>query len=116
MDKSKALKRTVKYLSMSKDPQINRLIIRRCPDGVFKALSNAALNAARGQVKLQSRQKKLFAKHRNWFTRMCDVRVPIKTKRMITLQSGNGLFAAIIPILLSAIFSTIGTQFLPGRK
>ena len=52
------LKRTSKYLRPWKPPQRISRIIAKCPDNLRKSISDGAINAARGEVSLKTKQKK----------------------------------------------------------
>jgi len=54
-------KRTVKYLSVVRDPKVYNSIVKTAPDAVIKSICDAALNVQRGdRVSLKPSQKALF--------------------------------------------------------
>ncbi len=106
---SKELKHYIKFLISCKDKNILEFILKNAPNSVIKAISNAALNALRGEVHLTSHQKKQFAKHRALFKGLSKKSVSLKNKRQI-IQRGNGF--GIIPTLLAVVLSSLGPLFL----
>ena len=110
----KTIKHGVKWLADGQDPKVLKSYIRKAPDGVIKAIANAALNAKQGKINLTKAEKKLFAKHRGEFSRLVDQKRTVKSKRRL-LQSGRGIAAIIAPIL-GAVISAIGSRFIPGNN
>ena len=58
---SKVVKLTIKFISVAPDSEVVRAVLLIAPDGVIRAISNAALNA-----------------------RECDVRIPRRLKQLLT--------------------------------
>lgn len=110
--KKQHLKRTIKFLSQCHDPKVVAKIIRDSPKGVIKGICNAALNAAKGQIVLKRKHKKVLAAHRSQIHSLIQTGGGIDQKRKILVQRGGLLWGQIIPPLLSAVLSTIGTKFL----
>jgi len=100
-------RRIFKLLAVCKDPNIYNVLLKRAPEKVIKLICNAAVNASRGEVHLTPAQKKLFAKHRHLFQQLTTRQVSIESKRKLLNQRGNGL--PLIPILLSAVLSSLGS-------
>ena len=105
-------KRIVKFLAVCKDPHIHRLVIRRSPDGVIKAICNAALNVQRGDIELSEKQKAQLRRHRSVFKALVSRKVSIKRKRAV-LQKG-GFLPFLLP-LIGAIAPAILGAILPKR-
>lgn len=110
--KKQNLKRTIKYLSQCHNPKVVASIIRDSPKGVIKAVCNAALNAAKGQIVLKRKHKKLLATHRNQIHSLIQTGGSVDQKRKLLVQRGGLLWGFIIPPLLSAVLGSIGTKFL----
>ena len=68
--KDPILKRTIKYLTTCKHPEIISSIIAKSPDNVITWMCEAALNAARGELSLKPKDKKILASHRKLIERM----------------------------------------------
>ena len=106
-------KRTVKYLSVCRNPQAYKTVINSSPDSVVKSICNAALNVQRGdRVSLNSKQKALFRKHNTDIAKLASKAVPLKRKRKILTQRGGAFF---IPALIGAALSGLGS-LLFGNK
>lgn len=100
-----ATKRTIKYLSICKDPAAFRQVVQRAPEAVIRTICNAALNAEQGDVALSKVQKKLFRVHRKKIATLSSPRYSIPTKRK-TVQRGGFFF---VPAILSAVLGSIGS-------
>ena len=46
----KVVKRTIKIFSVAPDSEVVRAVIKKAPDAVIRAISNAAVNACQGAV------------------------------------------------------------------
>lgn len=108
-----SLKRTIKFLATNTHPQITKLILQKANTDVIKSISNAALNAYKGNIKISPINRAKFAKHRKVFEALLNRHVPITKKRKLLVnQKGGFAFAPLIPILLSTVISAIGSAFL----
>ncbi|KAF0138367.1 MAG: hypothetical protein FD143_3670 [Ignavibacteria bacterium] len=108
--KGKSLKHTIKYLSGCKNSQLISQIIGKSPDNVTKSICNAALNAAQGSVRLNRNQKRVLSRNRQFVNKLIQRGDPISKKRKILVQSGGNLLALVIPTILSAVLSSIGSR------
>ena len=99
------VKRTVKYLSVCRNPKILREILRTAPDGVIKAICNVALNALKGDVKLSATQKSLFRRHKSVILGLCSKKSSLKQKRKLLQQKGGAFFLAP---LIKGVLSLLG--------
>jgi hypothetical protein len=91
------VKRTVKYLSVCRNPKVLREILRTAPDGVIKAISNIALNALKGDVNLNASQKRLFRRHKATILGLCSKKKSLKQKRKLLQQRGGAFF--LLPLI-----------------
>jgi hypothetical protein len=98
-------KRTVKYLTICRDPKAFRSVVCSASDRVIKAICNAALNVERGEIRLSKRLKRLFRQHRKQISKLTSLRVSLKSKRKILQQQGSGFF---IPALIGAAVQGLG--------
>jgi hypothetical protein len=98
-------------LSINHQPQVSKLILEKANSDVIKSISNAALNAYKGKVKLSPSSRKRFAAKRKQFEKLIDRKVPIAAKRKLLLNQRGGAFG-LIPLLLSSVIGTIGSAFL----
>lgn len=105
--KGKALKRTIKFLSVCKNPKIIAHIISKSPDNVIKSICDAALNAAQGEVTLKNKQKRLLSAHRDLIQKLVQKGDSVKRKKKLLSQTGGSL---IIPAILSAVLTALGTR------
>lgn len=104
------IKRTVKYLSVAPDQLIVRNILQRAPDGVIRAICNAALNARSGEVYVPPHLRSVFRRHNHHFDILTDNRKPLKLKRNLLIQQGGAL--PIIVPLLATVLGSIGGEFI----
>lgn len=104
----KFYKRYLKTLQSAKgSTKVIRELLRQAPVPVLKLLSNAAIIASRGNIKLTSSQKKLFAKKRKLFNILGNRTISFDKKRQYLVQTG-GAIPGFIPILLSAVVPLVG--------
>ena len=107
--KQKAVKRTIKFLSVAPDIKIAKAVLQKAPDAVIRAISNKALNARQGAVAVPPQLKQLFKHHNHHFDYLIDRTRPIALKRRVVLQTGGAL--PIIVPLLATILGLIGGEF-----
>lgn len=107
-------KRTVKFLSVSRDPKTISTVIRSAPDAVIKTICDAALNVQRGgRISLTSAEKALFRRHGERIAKLVSKNVSVKQKRKILSQRGGAFF---IPALIGAALSGLGSALFGGNK
>jgi len=106
----KVIKRTVKYLSVAPDSEAIRAVLQRAPDGVIRAVSNAALNAREEDVHIPPNLKAAFAKHHRKFDILTDRSQPLQHKRRILVQRGG--FLPLIAPLIATVLGSIGGEFI----
>ena len=109
-NKQKVVKRTVKFLSVAPDSKIAKAVLKKAPDAVIRAISNAALNGRQGAVAVPPQLKPLFRHHTHHFDYLIDRIRPIALKRRLILQTG-GAFPIIFP-LLATFLGSIGGEFI----
>lgn len=108
---TKALKKTIKYLSICKNPELISHIIARSPDNVVKSICNATLNAAKGQVVLTQKQKRILASNRDFVEKLIHKGESAQKKKQFLVQKGGGpLLGLIIPTVLGAVLSSLGSK------
>lgn len=104
----KFLKRYIKTIVSAKAyPKQVKDLIRTAPIPVLKVISNAAIVASRGNIKLNPKQKKAFSKQRKFFQIFGNKSIGFDKKRQYLNQKGGAL-GALIPILLSTVVPLVG--------
>ena len=108
-------KRTIKYLATTTNPRVRQEILASAPVSVIKSICNAALNARDSDI--PGIAAKLLKKNRIFIDELSDrsKSIDLKRKSLVTSQKGKG-FVALLPIILSALLSTIGTRFISGSE
>ncbi len=107
-------KRTVKFLSVCRDPKVLSSVIRASPDSVIKTICNAALNVQRGgRVSLGNSQKVLFRNHSGRIAKLVSKNLSIAQKRKLLSQKGGAFW---IPALISAALGGLGSLLFGGNK
>jgi len=109
-NRTKIVKRTIKYLASAPDSNVVRAVLEKAPDGVYRAISNAALNARQGEVHIAPHLKHLFRHHTNHFDILTDNRRPLSYKRRLILQQGGAL--PIVVALLATVLGSLGGEFI----
>jgi hypothetical protein len=107
---AKTLKRTIKFLACCKNRQLLSQIIGKSPDNVVKSICNAALNTAQGSVHLNRTQKRVLSQNRRFIDKLIQKGEPVSKKRKILVQSGGSLIGLVIPTILSAVLSSLGSR------
>ena len=93
------LKRTIKYLATCKHPEIiSRIIGKKSPDTLIKSICDAAPNAARGEVSLKTKDKKILASHRKLIERLIQRGVTAKSKRHLLHQTAGSILELFYPL------------------
>lgn len=116
--KSDPTKQTIKYLSLAKDPRVQRAVLNSANDSVYKSICNAFFNLAENpEVVLSSGDRKILQKQRPVVQKLVSHSIPIRKKRKL-IQKGSGVFlSAVLPAVLSTALSLFGSAFLDkGRK
>jgi hypothetical protein len=107
-------KRTVKFLSVCRDPKVVSSVIRSAPDSVIKTICNAALNVQRGgRVSLGNAEKVLFRKQSGRIAKLVSKKVSIAQKRKLLSQRGGAFW---IPALIGAALGGLGSTLFGGNK
>ena len=106
-------KRTVKYLAVCQDPRVLRIVLRSADDSVYKSICNAFFNIAENpDITLSKDQRKLLKKHNPVIRTIITPQIPIKRKRQVIQRGGGAFLAAVIPAVLSAAISLLGSAFM----
>ena len=114
-NKGKQVKRTIKYLALCKNPEIISRIISDSPENVIKAICNAAVNTAHGNVELKKWQKRILSSNRELIERLVQKGESASQKRKVLKQTGGHVLRVIIPTILGAVISSLGLDLLPNN-
>jgi hypothetical protein len=112
ISKRKEVKRTIKFLATCKDPSICRSIVAKAPRKAIEAISNASLNAYKGDVQIPAKLKKQFAENRAIFEKLISRDTPVETKRDAIVYQKGGAFLGLLAPLLGTVLGSIGSAFL----
>ena len=97
------VKHIIKFLSHLPESKITRAILASSPEGVIRAVSNAALNLQRNCfVKLDPATRNLFETYSRSFDILTDRKIPIEQKRKHLTQQG-GAIPILGPLLSTAL-------------
>ena len=111
--KNRITKRTLKFLSICRNPYIQKRIIKSAPDSIIKGICNAAFNIQQNpDIKLSKKEKSLFRKYKLKIGKLTHPRIPISKKRKIIQTGGGPFLIALVPALLSTALSTLGSAFI----
>ena len=110
--KNPKLKRTSRYFASWKHPDVISSIISKSPNNVIKSICDAAINAARGAVSLKPKEKRILATNRQLIERLIHKGELAKRKLPILSQTGRSILSLVIPTVLVAVLSTLGTKLL----
>ena len=71
------------------------MIIAKSPDNVIKSFCDEALNAARGEVSLKPKEKRILASHRKLSERLIQRGETAKSMRHLLNQKGGSILALV---------------------
>ena len=103
------LKNTLKFLASCKNNAIQHKVLSRAPDPIIKAICNAALNAQEGDVHISKQNKTILRKNRKLIKSLTQKQIPLQKKRRLLVQKGGSIAGVVIPIILSAVLSSLGS-------
>ena len=70
---------------------------------IMKAAQEISVNTLRGNVMMTDKQKKRLRRYKTALETLSRHSIPRTRKRKVILQSGTGLFAALLPLVISAV-------------
>ena len=109
-NKSKVVKRTIKFLSVAPDLEVVRAVIKKAPNAVIGAISNVALNCRQGAEHIPLHLIPLFKRHNKHFDYLVNRKISIPSKRHLILQKGGA--RPILAPLLTTVLGSIGGEFI----
>ena len=109
VNKNRNTKRTIKFLSVCRDPKVVNQILRKADKSLVKGICNAAYNVSRGDIPLTRQRKRHFARYRQVFNKLTSSKIGLHQKRK-SIQRGGGLVSTIVPILLSTVLTALGSR------
>ena len=118
LNSAKATKRTLKFLSLSNNPQVQRIVLNAAHDSVYKAICSAFFNIAENPEigPLTVKNRRLLKKFHPLIRRIISPALSLRRKRSV-IQRGGGIFlASVLPMILSSAISFLGSAFLPRNK
>ena len=103
----------LKYLSLRKDPKLQRIVLQTAPDGVYKSICNAFKNIAENpDIPLSKVQKNKYRKHKKLISRLISTKISLPQKKRIIQKGGGPFLAALIPAAISTALTLFGSSFL----
>ena len=81
--------------------------LKQFEDCIIKGSQEMTVNTLKGNVAMTSNQKKRLRRYKKALVALSKHSVPRVRKKKIILQSGSGLFAALLPLIISAVSSAI---------
>ena len=115
---AKSTKRTLKFLALTNNAQVQRIVLSAAHDSGYKSICNAFFNIAENPDigKLSAKQQRLLKKHHPLIRRLLSPALSLERKRRI-IQRGGGVFlASVLPMILSSAISFLGSAFLPRNN
>ena len=110
------VKRTIKFLAIPHNHQIQKAILKSSSDSVIKAICNAAYNIHQNpELHLAPKQRTLFRKNRQTIFKLTSPKITIPKKRKILQRGGGPLLFALLPALLSTAISALGSAFISAN-
>lgn len=81
--------------------------LKQFEDCIIKATQEMSVNTLQGNVTMTSNQKKRLRRYKKALIALSKHSVPRFQKKRIILQSGSGIFAALLPLIVSAIAGAV---------
>lgn len=106
-NQANVIMRTIKYVSVAQDSELVCAVLQQAPDGVTRAVLNAALNASQRDVHIYPNLKAAFYKHYRKFDILTDKQEPLQNKRRILVKRSG--FKLIIAPLIAIVLGLIGS-------
>lgn len=106
-------KTILKYLTIQKDPRLQRTVLQKAPDSVYKSICNAFKNIAENsEVILPKGQKHRLRKHKKLISRIISPNLSIASKRKVIQKGGNPFLVALLPAVISSAITLFGSAFM----
>ena len=88
-------------------PAERRQLLLNASNKNLKALSEICLNLIRGNIKIDSKTKSKFIRHKEPIELLANRRISLKRKRQIINQKGSGAFLIPLASLATGLLSNI---------
>ena len=99
---------TLKLLCKLNYPRKKRWLKKNLDNALILCFCECALNVLKGNVTLDSKQKKMLAKYKEELRLLADRETPIKTKKKI-IQDG-GFIRSLLGPIVSILSGLLGTN------
>ena len=86
------IKRTIKFIACSPGTDIEQRLLKRAPDGVSKAIANAALNVREDDIAITPAKRLLFSNKYKIFDQLGDKNKGLIYTRNLILRQKGGYF------------------------
>ena len=80
-------------------PKLRKNILEKASVGLLRSLCECSLNVLKGNVKLNSHQKRKLSRHKKKLRTLADHKVPNSRKKKLLIQQGGFIGALLQPIL-----------------
>ena len=99
----------IKFLRVCKHPRPQRDILQRSINSVNQAICNAFSNVAQNRdIRLSSRQRRKFSKHRMFIKRVISPAIKLKNKRAAIQRGGNLFMGTLLEFVIGTAISYLG--------
>lgn len=86
--------------------KLRKDLIKKFPQSCINCICECCLNTLKGNVPLNSQQKKSLSRHKHTLRLLADKKVPVNKKRKVLIQKG-GFLNILLPAALSVLTTLI---------
>ena len=80
-------------------PKLRKSILQKANAGLLRSLCECSLNVLKGNVKLNSHQKRKLSRHKRKLRTLADHKIPNSRKKQLLVQQGGFVGALLGPVL-----------------
>lgn len=96
------------YVLKKCTPQLQRAVLKNCPDEIIETIVEIVLNILHGVHKISTSTKQNLRKYKLELRKIVSPSTTLASKRKVLVQEGG----AILPIILSTVLSGLIGKFL----
>lgn len=87
-------------------PPLRKDLLKKFPKSIINCISECCLNTLKGNVPLNTKQKKTLSRHKHTLRLLADKKISVNKKRNVLIQKG-GFLNILLPAALSVLTALI---------
>ena len=106
---SQCMRNNIDFLRVLKNcnSKQRRALLQAADSKLLKAICECVLNVLRGTVKLNPSQKRKLRRHKDSLRQLADKRIPLKRKKNLIVQKGEGFLGILLAPVLQQLASLL---------